>query len=201
MNSNPLRWYCIHTNFGWITMVKDEISLKRVLLTPEPTDISTAMGKPTEGMYIRDREFDDLIARIREYCNGNIYAFDDIRINLDGCPPFTKAVLEACQNIPPGETRSYQDLAKIAGSPRGFRAVGRVMANNPLMLVIPCHRVVTVDGAMGGYQGGTHIKYELLRFEHDVVELKHDRRLALDNAKSNKIEYSRGDRNDLGHVY
>ena len=78
---------------------------------------------------------------------------------------FRRAVLEETLRIPPGRTRTYGWLAAKVGRPRAARAVGRVMATNPLPLVIPCHRVVGSDGALHGYGGGLPMKAALLRAE------------------------------------
>lgn len=86
-------------------------------------------------------------------------------IDWDGITPFRRAVLEETMRIPMGETRTYADLAAVAGNPRAARAVGRVMATNPLPFVIPCHRVVGSNGTLHGYGGGLDLKERLLRVE------------------------------------
>ena len=80
---------------------------------------------------------------------------------------FRRAVLEETLRIPAGRTRTYGWLAAKVGRPRAARAVGRVMATNPLPLVIPCHRVVGSDGSLHGYGGGLPMKAALLRMEGD----------------------------------
>jgi methylated-DNA-[protein]-cysteine S-methyltransferase len=67
--------------------------------------------------------------------------------------------------IPAGKTLSYGAVAERVGYPRAARAVGRVMATNPLPLVVPCHRVVGSNGSLTGYGGGLHVKEALLRAE------------------------------------
>jgi O-6-methylguanine DNA methyltransferase len=67
---------------------------------------------------------------------------------------FRKEVLRACAAIPRGEVRSYGELAAAVGNPRAARAVGTVMATNPLPLFVPCHRVVRGDGTLGEYGAG-----------------------------------------------
>lgn len=84
--------------------------------------------------------------------------------DLSGLTGFTRRVLGAARTIPPGTTISYGELARRAGSPRACRAVGQVMARNPVPLVIPCHRVVAAAGP-GGYAGGTAMKARLLALE------------------------------------
>ena len=88
---------------------------------------------------------------------------------VPGATHFTRRVYRCVARIPPGTTRTYQQVARAAGSPRAMRAVGNAMANNPLPLVIPCHRVVARDG-LGGFGGGLPLKIELLRREGAPAE-------------------------------
>jgi methylated-DNA-[protein]-cysteine S-methyltransferase len=67
--------------------------------------------------------------------------------------------------IPYGETRSYADQARAVGSPRGFRAVGMANHDNPIAIIVPCHRVITSDHKLGGYGGGLDVKEKLLDME------------------------------------
>lgn len=78
---------------------------------------------------------------------------------------FRTRTLVALQSVGYGETISYGELARLAGSPRGARAVGTACATNPLPIVIPCHRVLRADGSTGQYAGGVSIKEKLLRLE------------------------------------
>ncbi|HLH09806.1 MAG TPA: methylated-DNA--[protein]-cysteine S-methyltransferase [Terriglobales bacterium] len=70
--------------------------------------------------------------------------------------------------IPYGETRSYADQARAVGSPRGFRAVGMANHDNPIAIIVPCHRVITSDHKLGGYGGGLSVKEWLLDMEGAV---------------------------------
>jgi methylated-DNA-[protein]-cysteine S-methyltransferase len=72
---------------------------------------------------------------------------------------------EALRRIPYGATRSYAQLAQDAGSPRAFRAVGQANHNNPIAIIVPCHRVIGADGTLTGYGGGLSVKERLLRLE------------------------------------
>jgi AraC family transcriptional regulator of adaptative response/methylated-DNA-[protein]-cysteine methyltransferase len=74
-------------------------------------------------------------------------------------------VWRALQTIPFGETRSYEDIARAVGSPKGVRAVGRANGLNRIAIVIPCHRVVNKSGDLGGYGGGLWRKRRLLHME------------------------------------
>ena len=88
-------------------------------------------------------------------------------IELDDVPPFHRKVYDAARRITRGEIRSYGDLAGDAGSPGGARAVGQAMANNPLPIVVPCHRVIAAGGKPGGFTspGGLDTKARLLAIE------------------------------------
>ena len=80
-------------------------------------------------------------------------------------PPFHQRVLMAVKNIPYGQYRTYQQVADIAGNPKAVRATGSANANNPLPIVIPCHRVLATGGGLGGYGGGLDVKNYLLNLE------------------------------------
>jgi AraC family transcriptional regulator of adaptative response/methylated-DNA-[protein]-cysteine methyltransferase len=79
--------------------------------------------------------------------------------------PFQQAVWDALRAIPPGRTRSYGDLACAAGRPAAVRAAAQANGANPFAIVIPCHRVVSADGTLGGYGGGLARKRWLLEHE------------------------------------
>ncbi|MGL5271128.1 MAG: methylated-DNA--[protein]-cysteine S-methyltransferase, partial [Selenomonadaceae bacterium] len=76
------------------------------------------------------------------------------------------------QNIPYGETKSYKQVAKVVGSPQASRAVGMANHRNPVMIVIPCHRVIGTNGSLVGYSGGVALKEKLLALESGAIALK-----------------------------
>jgi len=78
---------------------------------------------------------------------------------------FQLAVWRAAQNIPAGHTQSYGDLARSIGAPGAARAVGSALGANPLLLIVPCHRVVRQNGSLGGFAAGLGLKSELLNRE------------------------------------
>lgn len=88
--------------------------------------------------------------------------------------PFSENVLKALLKLKPGEITTYSDLAKRINS-KAYRAVGGVLKNNPLPLVIPCHRVIKKDGKLGGFMGKmdedwqTNLKKSLLKIEGNIV--------------------------------
>ena len=88
----------------------------------------------------------------------------DIPLDVKGTA-FQQRVWAELRRIPPGETRSYGELAAALGQPRASRAVGGANGANNIAVLIPCHRVIAADGTLGGYAYGNTIKEELLRRE------------------------------------
>ena len=89
----------------------------------------------------------------------------EVPLDLSLATPFQHRVMETVRGIPRGEVRPYGWVASEAGSPGASRAVGNVMANNPVPLIVPCHRVVRNDGRTGSYAFGAGEKARLLKLE------------------------------------
>lgn len=79
--------------------------------------------------------------------------------------PFRQRVWDALCTIPYGQTRSYQDIAKLIGSPKAVRAIGQANHDNPLLILVPCHRVIRKNGDIHGYACGDSVKEFLLKLE------------------------------------
>ena len=101
--------------------------------------------------------------QLEAYFAGRLHAFD-LPLAPEGTL-FQQRVWAALRDIPYGETRSYADIAHAIGRPGAARAVGQANHNNPIAIVIPCHRVVAADGSLGGYGGGLFVKRALLELE------------------------------------
>jgi methylated-DNA-[protein]-cysteine S-methyltransferase len=107
---------------------------------------------------------DTAARQLDEYFAGNRREFSvplDWRLSAG----FRSTVLHQLPEIAYGRTASYAAVATLAGNPKAVRAVGSACATNPLPVVVPCHRVVRSDGAMGGYLGGVEAKRILLTLE------------------------------------
>lgn len=131
------------------------------------TRISFTSGRkvwnPPDDWQRADEPFAAAAAQLAEYFAGERRVFD-LPLGL-GVPPFQGRVLEKLRAIPYGETRSYKDIAVALGDPRAVRAVGSANGNNPLPIVIPCHRVIGSDGSLTGFGGGLDAKRYLLDLE------------------------------------
>jgi len=84
---------------------------------------------------------------------------------------FSKKVYKAALTIPLGEVRSYKWVAKKIGRPKAYRAVGQALKNNPCPLIIPCHRVISSNGNLGGYTWGVKKKKAILDLERQIKKL------------------------------
>jgi methylated-DNA-[protein]-cysteine S-methyltransferase len=121
-----------------------------------------------------------LISELEAYFSGKPMRFT-VALDPGVGTPFQRRVWEELCRIPRGETRSYRQIAEAVGVPKAARAVGSANHANPLPIVVPCHRVITADGGLGGYGAGIHIKEVLLQLEgatHSEARSTHDRKSA-----------------------
>ena len=101
--------------------------------------------------------------QLSEYLKGERKSFD-LPLRMKGTD-FQQRVWNALLDIPYGETRSYKQIAEAIGNPKAVRAVGMANNRNPLLIVVPCHRVIGADGKLVGYGAGIEKKEFLLRLE------------------------------------
>ncbi len=103
------------------------------------------------------------VHQLTEYFSGERQRFD-LPLQWQGTS-FQQAVWQQLCAIPFGETRTYREIAMALGKPAAVRAVGAAIAANPILIVVPCHRVIASSGKLGGYSGGLWRKAWLLRHE------------------------------------
>ncbi|MFV1967982.1 MAG: methylated-DNA--[protein]-cysteine S-methyltransferase [Pirellulaceae bacterium] len=118
-------------------------------------------GEPDEFMQ-------KLISRLRAFAHGETRdTFLNVSLHVSDMTDFQCAVIHHCRRIQAGETKSYGELAALAGHPEAARAVGHVMATNRFPLIVPCHRVVAASRRLGGFSApnGLDMKRRLLAAE------------------------------------
>lgn len=103
------------------------------------------------------------ILELDAYFNGTRTTFE-LPVDVKGTP-FQQEVWKALSRIPYGETVSYSDIAALINRPTAVRAVGTAIGANPVLIAVPCHRVIGKSGAMTGYRGGLDLKSFLLHLE------------------------------------
>lgn len=106
---------------------------------------------------------------IKNYFSGNITSLDFIAVNKQKGTTFQEAVWEAIREVGYGSTASYSEIAKKIRHPKAYRAVATACKNNPLPILVPCHRIIKNDGALGEYSYGTKIKNYLVNLEKQNI--------------------------------
>lgn len=106
---------------------------------------------------------DKIYIQLAEYLKGERREFN-LKLNMQGTD-FQKKVWNALLTVPYGETRSYKDIATLVGNPKACRAVGMANRNNPIWIVVPCHRIIGENKTLTGYEGGIGMKQYLLELE------------------------------------
>ncbi len=171
-SSHPDRLVVFETSLGWMAALSCGELLKRLTFGhPSAAAAEAAMivdaAQVTPPAADSDCLHDGLVAALREFAAGMRVDFSHVKIDDRRWTSFQKKVRTACRRIPPGETRTYAELAAEAGSLQAARAVGHVMATNPVPIIIPCHRVVGASGSLGGFSaiGGLVTKRRMLALE------------------------------------
>ena len=148
--------YSYETILGSVTFVEEDGTLLAI------TTHRTYEGKRLETSLIKEA-----YKQLSEYLIGKRQNFD-LPLNPRGTV-FQQQVWKALSDIPYGETRSYKQIAEAIGNPKAVRAVGMANNRNPLLIVVPCHRVIGANGKLVGYGAGIEKKEFLLKLEKSLL--------------------------------
>jgi methylated-DNA-[protein]-cysteine S-methyltransferase len=162
---------------GWIGLLGSAAGLRRVIL-PQPTDVK-AVSMVLEGIPEASPSaafFEGLIKRLQSYFSGKVLEFRET-LDFGDATPFQRSIWEATMKIPYGKTHTYAWVAEQAGKPKAVRAAGQALGRNPLPIIVPCHRVTSTGGGLGGFSGGLATKQYLLKLENNRHR---DRQLTLE---------------------
>lgn len=154
-------WSVVETSLGPMLVALTERGVCRLAFGEGEADLASRFphAELVKGAGDFSERLTEVIAAVERPGQGGA-----IPLDVQGSA-FQQAVWQALRAIPPGETRSYAQLAAAAGHPRAVRAAGSANGANPVAVLIPCHRVVRSDGSLGGYAWGEEIKRELLSRE------------------------------------
>lgn len=150
----------IETDWGWFGYLVSDAGLLATVLPGPRGVVEKALARRASGVTRDGRGHGALERAVRDYFKGKRVVFD-VPLDLRSISPFRRRVLVECSKIPWGETCSYADLARAAGSPRATRAAGSAMAHNPMPLVIPCHRVLASNGGVGGFSSSNGVREKI----------------------------------------
>lgn len=163
--AQELSFLIFNTSAGWVGVLGSNRGVRSITFPqPSPQEARRQLGDGADRA-IRDiNPFESLAARLRLYFDGHKVTFPD-ELDLSSGTPFQRQVWEATRLIPYRETRSYAWVAAQIGKPQAARAVGQALGKNPLIIIVPCHRVLRTGGALGGFGGGLDMKRYLLSLE------------------------------------
>lgn len=149
----------INLLIGDVYLVASEKGLNGVFWHKQPNILNTnTVSNSNISNILLDTE-----VQLNEYFAGKRIEFN-LPFDIDGTD-FQKNVWFQLSKIPFGKTCSYKEIARKINNEKSYRAVGLANAKNPLSIIVPCHRVISADGSLGGYAGGLEIKLKLLNFE------------------------------------
>lgn len=156
----------VDSPFGRLLVATTPKGLVRVAYPEDdPDDVLDELAVSISPRVLRaDAQLDPVARQLDQYFGGGRTHFEvdvDWRLTTD----FARTILRGVTEVDYGNTTSYGDLAARVGSPGAPRAAGNALGANPMPIVVPCHRVVRADGALGGYTGGTDRKQYLLDLE------------------------------------
>ena len=146
------------TIIGRIRISEDGTGITKLILQCEANEVI-----PSEETLCETELIKRAAGQLIEYLEGTRTEFT-VPLHLKGTK-FQVKVWEALITIPYGETRSYKQIAEAIQSPRACRAVGMANHNNPVLLMVPCHRVIGADGSLTGFGAGLDVKKSLLDIE------------------------------------
>jgi len=156
------------TQWGWFGLLGGEQGLVRTCLPVAHKEaVQSRLLSDIPNAEWSKNAFSALKISIEDYYKGSPADFGNVKVYLGDSSDFQRKVLTTLQTISYGEIVSYSQLARLAGSSKAARAIGMVMAQNPLPLIIPCHRVIKADGSVGQFsaEGGTDTKRRMLDLE------------------------------------
>ena len=168
--SKQYQYSVFKTPLGWFGILGCEKGLMRICLPMAFKEaVQQRLLSGFETAVPAKKAYRNLESDILSYYKGRPVDFSKVPVCLEGFTAFQQEVLMALRTVKYGKTVSYGDLARLIGNPKASRAIGSVMAQNPLPLIIPCHRVIKQDGSLGYFSGpgGVHTKQHMLKLEKD----------------------------------
>lgn len=152
----PVKWASDATAIYWLEFADREGRMEAWL------------HKRFAGCELRRGDPSGLKPRLKAYFNGDLHVLDEVSVNTGGSA-FQQRVWQELREIPVGATWTYGQLASRIGDPKASRAVGHANGQNPVSIIVPCHRVIGAGARLTGYGGGLERKHWLLLHEGAIL--------------------------------
>nr|WP_296063633.1 methylated-DNA--[protein]-cysteine S-methyltransferase [uncultured Actinoplanes sp.] len=161
-----LKYHTMDTPAGPLTLVVSPTNAVRA--AGFTTDVDELLPQIHPDLSAEAHEVDDvgpIGERVRSYFDGDFAAIDDVVVEQHSGGEFMRHAWRVMREIKPGAPVTYSEFARLAGRPAAVRAAAAACARNPVAFFTPCHRVLRLDGSLGGYRWGLPVKRWLLDFE------------------------------------
>jgi methylated-DNA-[protein]-cysteine S-methyltransferase len=159
---------CIKTSpIGDVWIAVNEIGVVSIQFDVREDDLLNYLVTRHKIRPVRSRtNIENIRTQIQNYLDGKTTELD-IPYDLRHVSSFQRRVLETTIQVPRGQVTTYAGIAQRIGNPKAYRAVGQALRCNPIPIIVPCHRVISSDGTLGGYEGrfGNQRKVKLLKLE------------------------------------
>ena len=162
--SGTYRWVQFDTAIGTAFVVVGPDGVRHIALRADHAEVARLLGSLPGQAARGEADLTDVAKALCGVIDGARHGFP-FALDLNQGTPFQRQVWRELLRIPWGHTATYRQIAERLGRPGAARAVGQANARNPLPVVVPCHRVISAGGRLGGYTGGLDIKRHLLRVE------------------------------------
>ncbi|MEO0185601.1 MAG: methylated-DNA--[protein]-cysteine S-methyltransferase [candidate division WOR-3 bacterium] len=172
MNTERLFYKILRTKVGKICIIwKESKRKKKIIQIILPKFSLNSVKKNHSGILPgKNQAIDKIAKQINLHINGKRIQFSTDLLDLEQLGSFQRKVLRITRKIPWGKVESYGSIAEKVGVPRGARAAGQALANNPFPIIIPCHRVIRSDRTIGGFGDNIELKRKLLKIEGITIK-------------------------------
>ncbi len=156
--------WCLRTPVGNLFLVASAKGLEGALWKRQPIPMARSLCENDSAVQI----LAETTKQLEAYLSGQRKSFS-LPLVITGTK-FQREVWQELNKIPFGKTCSYKDIAKNINNPKAVRAVGTANGKNPFSIIVPCHRVISADGTLGGYANGLEAKRKLLKLEGSIPQ-------------------------------
>ena len=166
MKPTPIATLLFSCSIGsfWLERSAQGLIHCEILTENTPTETSVSLANPTDPL------LQQAANELQAYLMGSLKVFS-VPLDLSELTPFQQEVLAAVALIPWGQTRTYSEVAAQIGKPKTIRAVGNALTHNPLMLFVPCHRVIGSDGKLHGFSAPQGVALKAWLLDHESIKV------------------------------